>query len=193
MIELSDINLIAKGNQRATYFYPDDSNKLIKIDYKKSKKFNQTKEDIKWYKLLKKRGFADFSHLPKYYGIVDTSLGKGQVLELIRDYDGAISKTLKYYLEENGALYYKKELEKFRSFFLDNLILFNEGMRGKNVLIRKKNEKEVEFVLIDGLGDDNWFRLPNLFKKYLEKKIVRRWNKFYKKHIKEYEEKETAR
>ncbi|MCT7512608.1 PhoP regulatory network YrbL family protein [Aliarcobacter cryaerophilus] len=118
MIELSDINLIAKGNQRATYFYPDDSNKLIKIDYKKVK--NLTK-------------------------------------------------------------------------FLDNLILFNEGMRGKNVLIRKKNEKEVEFVLIDGLGDDNWFRLPNLFKKYLEKKIVRRWNKFYKKHIKEYEEKETAR
>ena len=48
MIELKEENLIAKGNQRATYFHPEDKNKLIKIDYKKSKKFNQTKEDIKW-------------------------------------------------------------------------------------------------------------------------------------------------
>ena len=183
MIELKEENLIAKGNQRATYFHPEDKNKLIKIDYKKSKKFNQTKEDIKWYKLLKKKDFKDYSHLPKYYGVVETSLGKGQVLELVRDYDGTISKTLKYYLEKDGIPYYQKEFKKFKSFFLDNLILFNEGMRGKNILVRKKNDIEVEFILIDGLGDDNWFRLPNLFKFFLKRKIIRRWDKFYRKHI----------
>ena len=56
-------------------------------------------------------------------------------------------------------------------------------MRGKNILVRKKNDLEVEFVLIDGLGDDNWFRLPNLFTLFLKRKIIRRWDKFYRKHI----------
>ena len=46
-----------------------------------------------------------------------------------------------------------------------------------------KNDLEVEFVLIDGLGDDNWFRLPNLFTLFLKRKIIRRWDKFYRKHI----------
>ena len=44
-------------------------------------------------KELEKRRMTNFKHLPKYFGEVKTDKGAGFVVELIRDFDGEVSKT----------------------------------------------------------------------------------------------------
>ena len=51
----------------------------------------------------------NFKHLPKYFGEVKTDKGAGFVVELIRDFDGEVSKTFEYYLKKDGVLKYKKD------------------------------------------------------------------------------------
>ncbi len=178
-----DENLfIGKGNERACYIHPDDPNKAVKVNFDESKS-KQSDTEINYYKQLVKRKLNDWTHLPQYFGEVDTNKGKGFVVELVRDYDGEVSKSFKYYLEQNGLEPYTKELEQYKQYFLDNCIIFNYGMMQGNMLLRKKSETDFELVLIDGLGDVSHFTLPNKIPYFARKRINRRWEKFAKKYL----------
>lgn len=185
MIVLEDKDFIAKGNERACYFYPGNRDKTIKITYENNgrKVSKQSKKEISYYEELKKRKFTNWKHLPEYFGEVKTSKGDGFVIELIQDYDGNISKTFEYYINRDGVQKYEKELAIYKQYFLDNCIIFNYGMMPKNILLRKKNESEFELVLIDGLGDVSYFTFPNRISYFAKRKINRRWEKFKKKYL----------
>lgn len=185
MLILKDEDFIAKGNERAIYFYPNDENKTVKLTYEgnKRKESKQSKKEISYYKELEKRGMKNWKHLPEFFGEIKTNKGDGFVIELIRDYDGEISKSFAYYLEKNAVARYKKELEEYKQYFLDNGIIFNYGMMPKNILLRKNSEKDFDLVLIDGLGDVSHFTLPNKIPYFARKKINRRWDKFVKKYL----------
>lgn len=185
MITLKDEDFIAKGNERACYYYPNELSKVIKTTYKNNKRKTnkQSKKEISYYKQLLKKGFSNWKHLPEYFGEVNTNKGNGFVIELIRDYDGNISKTFEYYIQKNGIESYKNELKTYKKYFLDHCIIFNYGMMPKNILLRKKTETDFELVLIDGLGDVTFFTLPNRIPYFARKKINRRWDKFTKKYL----------
>lgn len=185
MIILKDEDFVGKGNERACYIHPEDKNKAIKITYENNnrKESKQTKLEVNYYKELEKRRMTNFKHLPKYFGEVKTDKGAGFVVELIRDFDGEVSKTFEYYLKKDGVLKYKKELEEYKQYFLDNCIIFNYGMMPKNILLRKNSETDFDLVLIDGLGDVSYFTLPNKIPYFARKRINRRWNKFIKKYL----------
>ena len=127
MIILKDEDFVGKGNERACYIHPEDKNKAIKITYENNnrKESKQTKLEVNYYKELEKRRMTNFKHLPKYFGEVKTDKGAGFVVELIRDFDGEVSKTFEYYLKKDGVLKYKKELEEYKQYFLDNPGLCN--------------------------------------------------------------------
>ncbi|MCG3681803.1 PhoP regulatory network YrbL family protein [Aliarcobacter butzleri] len=185
MIILKDEDFVGKGNERACYIHPEDKNKAIKITYENNnrKESKQTKLEVNYYKELEKRRMTNFKHLPKYFGEVKTDKGAGFVVELIRDFDGEVSKTFEYYLKKDGVLKYKKELEEYKQYFLDNCIIFNYGMMPKNILLRKNTETDFNLVLIDGLGDVSYFTLPNKIPYFARKRINRRWDKFIKKYL----------
>ncbi|WP_123377873.1 PhoP regulatory network YrbL family protein [Aliarcobacter butzleri] len=185
MIILKDEDFVGKGNERACYIHPEDKNKAIKITYENNnrKESKQTKLEVNYYKELKKRRMTNFKHLPKYLGEVKTDKGAGFVVELIRDFDGEVSKTFEYYLKKDGVLKYKKELEEYKQYFLDNCIIFNYGMMPKNILLRKNSETDFDLVLIDGLGDVTYFTFPNKIPYFARRRINRRWDKFIKKYL----------
>ena len=185
MIVLKDENFIGKGNERACYVHPEDCNKAIKITYENNnrKESKQTKLEVKYYKELEKRKMINFKHLPKYFGEVETDKGRGFVVELVRDYNGEVSKTFEFYLKQNGVFKYQKELETYKQYFLDNYIIFNYGMMPKNILLRKNSETDFDLVLIDGLGDVTYFTFPNKIPYFARRRINRRWDKFIKKYL----------
>lgn len=185
MIFLQDKDFIAKGSERACYLHPEDSNKTIKVTYEnnKRKKNKQSKKEITYYKQLIKKGLKDWRHLPQYFGEVETNKGEGFVLELIRDYDGQVSKSFAYYIKKDGVEKYKNELKKYKQYFLDNCIIFNYGMMPKNILLRKNSKTDFDLVLIDGLGDVSHFTLPNKIPYFARKRINRRWDKFVNKYL----------
>ncbi|RXJ55304.1 YrbL family protein [Candidatus Marinarcus aquaticus] len=188
MLILKDEDFVGKGNERACYVHPEDRNKAIKITYEGNNRkiSKQTQLETKYYQELIKRGMNDWKHLPEYFGEVETNKGKGFVVELVRDYDGEVSKTFAYYLEKDGVKAYQKELEEYREYFVKNSIIFNYGMMPKNILLRKNSESDCDLVLIDGLGDVSHFTLPNKIPYFARRRINRRWMKFVRKYLLKY-------
>jgi hypothetical protein len=175
---------IGKGNERKCYLHPQDSTKAIKVSYERDKgRSKQSDIEIKYYQQLLKRKNMNWKHLPQFYGEVETDQGKGFVVELIYDFDGSISKSLEYYMNENGVEPYRDELETYKHYFVEYGIVFNYGMMPKNILRRRTSETEAELVLIDGLGDVSFIQFPNRFLYFARKKVLRRWEKFMSKYI----------
>jgi len=184
MIDLSNAPLIGKGNERACYAHPQDNDKAIKITLKhKAKRNKQTKTEIKYYKKLLKRGLNDWSHLPKFYGEIQTNKGKGYVVEVIKDYDGEVSKSFAHYMNKEGFKKYQKELNDLKHYFLNHCIIFNYGMMPKNLLLRKRSKNKFELVLIDGLGDVSYLTIQNIIPYFARQRIKRRWKKFENKYL----------
>lgn len=185
MITLKEEDFIAKGNERACYTHPDDNSKTIKITFENNnrKESKQSAKEIKYYKQLQKKKLLNWKHLPEYFGEVKTNMGDGFILELIKDYDGEVSKSFAYYLKQDGVKKYEKQIEVYKQYFLKYCIIFNYGMMPKNILLRKTSKDESELVLIDGLGDVSHFTILNNIPFFARRRISRRWEKFVKKYL----------
>jgi hypothetical protein len=140
---------------------------------------DQTQRDLKFYRKLKKRGVRGIPHIPDFHGLCETNLGRGIVVDLIRNYDGEISRPLNWYLEQGVPIEeFKEFLDEMKQSFLQNLIIFNHDMNIGNLLFQKSSTSTAQLVAIDGLGDVvalDWFDyLPFL----VRRKINRRWKRF---------------
>ena len=185
MIYLNEDDLIGQGSERKYYLHPEDKNKGIKVSFeRKIGRSKQSDIEIKYYKELQKNKKMSYKHLPKFYEEVQTDQGLGFVVEVVRDYTGEISKSFKYYIDTYGVEKYENELEEYKQYLLDYLVIFNYGMMPKNILLRYTSESEAELVLIDGVGDITYFTFPNKIPLLARRKIQRRWIKFVNKYLK---------
>ena len=171
---------IGVGRERACYVHPEDPRLAIKIPT--GTVTAQTERDIKAYKRLKNRGLVENHHLPKYHGLCETSIGRGIVVELIRNYDGEIARPLSWYLAQGVPVEeFDTFLEDLRQSFLQDLIIFNHDMHIGNLLFQKTSMGSARLVAIDGLGDTvalDWLdNIPCL----VRRKINRRWKRFIKR------------
>ena len=176
----------AEGRERHCYLHPQDPTKVIKIP--KGSETIQTRRELVFFRNLEKRAFRDYSHLPRFYGTVETNLGQGLVTELIRDHDGQISRSLNWHIE-NGLTRGEVEahFRRLKQYLLDNLVIFNHDLTSGNMLLRMAADDSAKLVIIDGLGDVvaiSWFnRIPT----HVRAKIERRWNRlitrFYQHHF----------
>lgn len=168
---------IGKGRERACYVHPEDPRRAIKIPFGTSTE--QTRRDIKFYRRLKTRGVKNLRHVPAYYGWAETNLGRGIVVDLVRNYDGEISMPLNWYLAQGVPIEeFELYLDELRESFLQHLIIFNHDMTIGNLLVQKPSLGKVRLVAIDGLGDTvaiDWLdSIPWL----VRRKIRRRWKRF---------------
>ena len=168
---------IGRGKERACYVHPDDPRKAIKISRGEVNK--QSQREIKFYRGLQKRGGVDEKHIPKFYGLCETNLGQGIVVDLIRNYDGEVSRPLNWYLAQ-GCLIEEFEpyLDELKHSFLQNLIIFNHDLTIGALLVQKVSTRETRLVAIDGLGDVTALNWLDFFPFLVQRKIRRRWARF---------------
>jgi len=179
MIKLSKSDFIGKGRCRSAYIHPQDKNKCIKTIHLKERKkcIKESNKEAKYFKYLNKKNI-DFSMIPKYYGEVNTDKGKGLVFELVRDFDGEISKSLDYYFEneEKMKLISKpfEKLQDLKNYIIKNQIL-SRDIRFPNILYKKLSESDGIYILIDGVGNSELIPFSQWFSKLNKAKILRRW------------------
>ena len=167
---------IGKGKERTCFVHPDDPQKAIKISIGDISE--QSCREIRFYQKLQKRGGND-PHIPGFYGLCETNLGQGIVVDLIRDQDGEVSRPLNWYLAEGYPIEgFEAYLDELKQSFLQNLIIFNHDMTIGNLLFQKASASRAGLIAIDGLGDVvaiDWF---DIFPSLVRRKILRRWARF---------------
>lgn len=167
---------IGTGSERRCYVHPVDPRRAIKIPLGKADR--QTRREIKFYQKLKKRKSIKGLHVPRFYGYADSNLGRGMVVELIRDYDGQVSRPLKWYLAQGFAIeIFEPCLIELKQWFVDNLIFFDQDLTIDSLLVQKTSFNSAKLIAIDGLDDAparGWLEFASLKRR----KIERRWERF---------------
>ena len=178
-----EADLVGKGKERTCFVHPSEPEKAIKIVHGAVTK--QTERELKFYGKLKRRKNVSYKQIPFYYGQIKTNLGTGHIFEMVRDFDGNVSKSLLWYLQNGYRLEdFEKRLKKLRKYLLKNQIIFNHDMYAGNILFQKKSASKGRLVVIDGLGDTVFFTVLNNFPKHRKSKIIRRW-KFFINRLRE--------
>lgn len=168
---------IGRGRERACYIHPDDPTRAIKIPGDASSP--QSRREVAFYHKLERRGVDYDAYLPRFHGLCETNLGTGIVVDLVRDFDGQVSRALNQYLVAGYPLIeFEPYLEELRAAFLRDLIIFNHDLTIGALLFRRTSLSRGRLVAIDGLGDTvalDWLdRIPYL----VRRKIDRRWRRF---------------
>ncbi len=111
----------------------------------------------------------------------------GIVVELIRDYDGEISKNLQFYIKRDGFATYQKEWEEFKSYLITENILIGNDVTDLNILVKRVNKNQSVFVLVDSLGDHVFIPVLNFIDHIAKQKIIRRLARAEEKIRKRYQ------
>ena len=122
---------------------------------------------------------TNFNHIPRYYGKIDTNLGRGMVFDLVSDFDGRISQSLWDYFQQGIPLSeFDPYLEELKQYLLDNLVVFSADMGRFNVLFQRLSESSARLVVIDGLGNHTAMNWLDVVPGLARRKINRRWQRF---------------
>ena len=177
ILRISDSSYIGKGKNQKVYFHPNFPQRCIKINY--SGQNREQVEEPKIYDRLQKSNI-NWTHLAKFYSECKTNLGVGLIFELIKDYDGTVSKTLNKYFRSNyinfEAPYLKAELSILRQFLLKQSVVLRE-LSENNILVQYFNKDQYRLVVIDGLGHNEFISFFTLSRTLMRMKIERRWKK----------------
>ena len=167
---------IGMGKQRMSFVHPEDPRLAVKIPTAGGSSRNQ--REVRFYHKLEKRGGVDCRHIPGFHGLCDTNRGPGIVVDLVRDYDGQISRPLTWYLAQGYPIEeFEPFLEELKQSFLKNLIVFDQDMQVDKILVQKTSASKFRMVAIDGLGDPSTVGL-DIFPFLARHKIRRRWQGF---------------
>ena len=168
---------IGVGQERVCYRHPQEDGRVIKIQKGESDK--QTRRELELYENLSRRKMSNFEHIPRYYGMVQTNLGEGFVVDLISDFDGSVSKSLWWHFEQGYPVAeFVPYLDELRQYLLDNVIVFSVDMGRYNILFQKTSPHQARLVVIDGLGNHTAINWLDNIAYFARRKIDRRWRRF---------------
>lgn len=182
IIRLSQLSPFARGQMRICFVHPCDAAKCIKVASADGKRRLQR---ARWRALLLPRtlpvfGRREFAecrrllecgnkkirrHIPRHFGFVDTDLGRGAVVELIRNPDGTIAPTLREKIKRGDMPF--AALEEFRAALREGLLWnWNDPGPGNVLCARLPGGGEHLFV-VDGLEQREFIPLARLFPRLL--------------------------
>ncbi len=187
MLTLKSSSLIGRGLRRECYFHPDDENKCIKVVVAGDHK--ETVREQSYYRLLEKRDIA-WEMLARFYGNVETNQGQGAVFELIRDYNGDVSKTLEHYFSADNStdLNYQdlsRALPVLKQYLL-NWKIVTMDIKAQNIVYKRNNDSEGDLVVIDNIGNSDFIPICNYVDFMAVRKIRRKWQQFEDSLAKDY-------
>ena len=172
LIRLSTATPFARGGNRLVYVHPDRPEVCIKLPrtdvdlavkrrrkglkgrLKPAATFDDNRAEARTLTELHGRiGDSLAAFVPRFLGWVETDLGRGVALELIRDDDGAIATPLKQYVWECG---FDERLEtalrELTAYWVRERVPSRELLL-HNVVARRRGDGSVRLVVIDGLGN----------------------------------------
>jgi len=113
---------------------------------------NNQHEKIELDKLFGKHGNVIKQHFPQHYGFVETDLGNGLVLDLMRDFDGEISMSLREWISTgNSIVDIEPAFLEFGRFMYEHSIL-TKDILDHNIVVVRESEQDFRLVMIDGIG-----------------------------------------
>lgn len=162
MIHLQDEDLIASSKTRNCYLHPADPNKVIKIVRKKVPFWKRDANWKEWtnYQYIKKQ-HSQLNFISTYHGFIETNLGRGLLVDCIRDYNGRVSMRLENVLV-NPVQYDLAALENVVDRFCqkiteNNIQLFD--LNFFNILIQILSDGKYRLVCVDIKGRCNNYEL----------------------------------
>lgn len=174
MVRVDENLFIGEGRNRKCYIHPSDKNLCIKISSKKG--LRSSNRERRYFKRLHWYS-KNMKMISDYRGTIKTNLGNGDMFELIRDSDGSISKSLKYYLslnDENTNSQVIEQIEKLRIYLTKVYILISDlGL--DNILLQKDSNNNLKLMVIDGIGDNNQVPFLEFIKPLGLKRSAKKW------------------
>jgi hypothetical protein len=187
MLTLKSSSLIGRGLRRECYFHPGDDNKCVKVVVAGDHK--ETVREQSYYQLLRNRAIS-WNMLARFYGNAETNLGSGAVFELIRDYNGEVSKTLEHYISaDNASEIDYQNLSRALSVLKQYLLkwkIVTMTIRPYNLVFKKNNASEGTLVIIDNIGNSDFIPICNYVDFLAMRKIRRKWQRFEDSLAKNY-------
>jgi len=187
MIQIKTQDFIGKGIHRECYIHPEDRTKCIKVVFSDHDREGQREQD--YYRHLEKRSIS-WEMIPRFYGEVDTNLGKGVVFDLIFDHNGAPAKNLFHYLSCDEltpgiqkAL--QSALPKLKNYMLEQRILTRE-IDPKNISCKALASGEFHLYLVDNLDNTDVIPIASYIAILARKKVLRKWKRFENKMLKRF-------
>ncbi len=180
MIQLDTSRFVGKGLHRECYIHPDNKQLCIKVVV--AGNLSESKREQKYYKLLQKRDIC-WDVLPRFHGLIDTNKGSGAVFDLIRDFDGEVSKTLEHYLSskrldnsENAGI---KEAISIFKHELHRQAIITMTLSPKNIMYKKMTPNSGRLIVIDNIGNSDFIPICNYINYLAKKKIARKLRRFH--------------
>jgi len=191
MLDLESSPVVGRGLHRACYVHPSNGNLCVKVLFplKSREPLIEVEREVNYYRFLKKRG-VPWTMLPEFHGETDTTRGKGYIFDLVRDYDGSVSKTLRDYLSlPQETMKYAEALSAAFDLLKDYLLqwkITTMTIKAKNILYRKISEAEGRLVIVDNIGNSDFIPICDYVGFMARRKIHRKWQSFEALLIKEY-------
>ncbi len=197
VIDLSHSEPFASGGNRFCYRHPQDPQRCVKVMrpgrtaellgrapwYKRWRGedyFDDNLRELEGYsqRALQRDDEALWLHLPRWYGIQETSLGPGAVTDMILDESGQPAPTLRQYLNKHGLdSAARGALQRFADWLLQQKVL-TKNLIAHNLVLREERG-QLELYLIDGLGSAAFLPLPEISdffaERYIKRRIERMW------------------
>ena len=179
MLVIDRSTLVGKGLHRECFVHPDDHNRCVKIVVAGNS--DENRREAQYYSQLASRGIS-WEMLTRFHGLVETSLGEGAVFDLVRDYNGEVSRTLDYYLDSEDlrqlcGTALVEALNALKNYLLANSVI-TMTLKAQNVLFQQTMEHQGKLVIVDNVGNSDFIPITN-YSPYLARlKIRRKWRRF---------------
>jgi hypothetical protein len=150
---------------------------------------NENRREKDYYAALESRGVS-WEMLPRFHGLVRTSLGEGAVFDLVRDYDNRISFTLAHYLASeqltrlHGAVL-SRALRALKAYLLEHRII-TMTLKPKNILFQLDSAESGKLVIVDNIGNSDFIPIANHSIRLARWKILRKWRRFERSLRRDY-------
>jgi hypothetical protein len=198
-VTLSHAEPFAIGGRRLCFVHPRNPSLCIKVNRTDDQRFlrlpkrrivparflrelDDNEHDRRVLSSLQRRLGPRFAHLPRYHGDIDTDLGRAVVLDLVRDADGRISRTVRALICEGVPL---DALRPAFNAFAQYLVRYNvltRALLDHNIAARHAADGSWSLVLIDGYGDPAAIPLaslvPPIGRARMRRRAVDAWERF---------------
>jgi len=192
IIPLAALHPFGVGGRRLCFVHPHDPEKCVKVlrsddrrtvrikkksitpNWLRREYNNNTHEQEMLERLSRRLGPVMSQHLPICYGMFKTDLGLGLVLDLVRDHDGQISRSLRELISSGIPIHsFKAAWNEFSSFLLEHRVL-TRNLLDHNLVAQRQAEGSWKLFLIDGFGDPAWLPFARWIKPLQLMKIKKR-------------------
>jgi len=199
-IDLSGCEPFASGYNRHCYRHPDDPALCLKVLRPENiearfqrqawpkkalgrARIDDNRQELRAHRqqaikalIAQGQGSLIWSHLPRFHGAVETSLGPANLSELLLGIDGSPAETFEHYLQRRGFDQpIRSAAERFCQWLTETGIL-TRNLLPHNLVIADR-QGQPELFLVDGLGapaiPDKLATLPAWRQRYIHRRIRR--------------------